>query len=325
MNATTTVSARVLNGGEWSALTVATFVVGTVPASAANLVVSEIHYHPAAPDATETAAGFPSRGDFEFVELTNIGTATVDLRDVTFTDGIAFAFAGSEVEELPPGARALVVANAAAFGLRYGAGLPVAGEFAGDISLSNGGETLSVAAGGEAILTFAYDDDPPWPTAPDGHGFSLVLMNPGDAPDHGDPASWRASIDVHGSPGAAEPTGTLATWLAGHGLNPALDPLSDEDHDGLALLVEFGSGGSPSASGDAPVRFGRGGNGYEMTYSRNKLATGALDFSVDFSSDLLTWIPAGPVVRVEEAGGSIEHVTVAAGVGGFYRLKVGLR
>lgn len=46
--ATTTVKARVLNGSSWSALTDYTFLVDTVPASAANLVISEIDFRPGA-------------------------------------------------------------------------------------------------------------------------------------------------------------------------------------------------------------------------------------------------------------------------------------
>jgi len=52
---------RALAGTTWSALTEAIFLVDTVAASATNLAISEIMYHPAAATAAEIAAGFMRR------------------------------------------------------------------------------------------------------------------------------------------------------------------------------------------------------------------------------------------------------------------------
>jgi len=189
----TLVKARVLNGAEWSALHEATFVVGTP-----ELVISELHYHPANPSAEEVQAGFTDENEFEFVELHNPGTATFDLNGVHFADGIEFNFNNSTIRQLAPGAYLLVVRNRAAFEHRYGVGLPIAGEYTG--LLSNGGERVAVADAAEDIIfEITYGTAAPWPAAADGAGPSLELFNPsGDrsAPDH-----WRSSPTPGGSPG----------------------------------------------------------------------------------------------------------------------------
>jgi hypothetical protein len=189
----TLIKARVLNGAEWSALHEASFVVGTP-----DLVISELHYHPADPSAEEIAAGFTDQNAFEFVELYNPGTATYDLNGVRFTDGIDFDFTTSAITNLAPGARLLVVQNRAAFELRYGIGLPIAGEYTG--RLSNAGERVKlVDVAGNTILEMTYGSGDPWPAQPDGGGPSLELHNfSGDrsAPDH-----WGTSQAIGGSPG----------------------------------------------------------------------------------------------------------------------------
>ncbi len=199
-----TVRARALSGGVWSALTEATFVVGTP-----RLVISELDYHPAPPSAAETAAGFTDGDDFEFVELHNPSAFSFDLRGVRFVDGVEFDFTGSAVEVLPPGGRVLVVNKADAFAARHGAGLPVAGEYTG--RLANDGEHLEVVdAAGATLISFTYSDDAPWPAGADGAGHSLELRD-ADA-DAADGSNWSAS---HGAPTpAAAPESRPARSLA---------------------------------------------------------------------------------------------------------------
>lgn len=189
----TRIKARVLNGAEWSALREVTYVVGSP-----ELVISELHYHPANPSAEEMAAGFIDENLFEFVELSNPGAATFDLTGVHFVQGIDFDFSASAITGLAPGGRLLVVQNRVAFEHRYGVGLPIAGEFGG--RLSNAGETVALADGsGHVIFGVTYGTTAPWPDLPDGKGPSLELFElSGDrsAPDH-----WRASFAIGGSPG----------------------------------------------------------------------------------------------------------------------------
>ena len=192
----TTIKARVLNGAEWSALTEGTFVVGQP-----RLVVSELHYHPANPTSAELAAGFSNDDDFEFVELYNAGNGTLDLRGVRFVDGVEFDFSGSEITRLGPGEYLLVVQNRAAFEFRYGAGLPIAGQYAG--RFSNAGERVEVVdAAGRSLIAFTYGTAAPWPGSADGGGSSLTLVDPDGDPDSA--GSWEASSAWGGTPGWGE-------------------------------------------------------------------------------------------------------------------------
>ena len=59
---------------------------------------------------------------------------------------ITFDFTGSAVTSLAPRARVLVVKNASAFAARYGGGLPVAGQFVGN--LDNNGERIQLLDAG---------------------------------------------------------------------------------------------------------------------------------------------------------------------------------
>ena len=193
----TTIKTRILNGQEWSALDEVTFVAGTPL-----LTVSELHYHPADPTAAEQAAGFNDADEFEFIELCNRGNASYDLSGARFVKGIEFAFTNATLAPRAPGHYILVVKNKAAFEKRYGAGLPVAGEYSGQ--LNNGGETLQlVDRNGTTILELTYGTRTPWPAAADGAGPSLELIDLNG--DLNAPANWRASTAVGGSPGRANP------------------------------------------------------------------------------------------------------------------------
>lgn len=201
--------------------------------SPATLVVSEIYYNP--PGNTETT---------EYVELLNTSsTITLDLSNVNFIAGLtSFTFPSGTT--LLPGARTLMVKDAAAFELAFGAGKPVAGTFAEN--LDNGGSPVLLRrADGSTLHSFAYSDDPPWPVEADGDGYSLVLVNPRSNPDLNNPLSWRASaVATGGSPGEAD-TQSYAQWKAEHG-NPADD--ADSDGDGLNTRLEYFMGGDPAVA-----------------------------------------------------------------------------
>lgn len=198
----TTVKARTLNGTEWSALNEATFVVGSP-----ELALTELHYHPVAATAAEAAAGYTNADDFEFVELQNRGTTSCDLAGVRFVDGIQFDFTGSAITRLGPGQYVLVVKRRAAFELRYGTGLPVAGEYSG--RLDNAGETVRVVdARGATLFRFDYGTRSPWPETADGDGPSLEVVEPAEELELA--SNWRASGNPGGSPGEARVGPALA-------------------------------------------------------------------------------------------------------------------
>jgi hypothetical protein len=168
-------------------------------------------YHPADATAAEIAAGFGDQDDFEYIELTNISTGpdavSLELSGIHFPGGVDFAFTGSPINGLAPGGHVLVVRSAAAMTLRYGPGLPIAGEFANDSGLSNSGETIEIDdAEGNTIQQFTFDDNGPlWHPTTDGDGFSLVIVSATaglSAWSNGD--GWRPSLAVGGSPGRAD-------------------------------------------------------------------------------------------------------------------------
>jgi hypothetical protein len=112
--------------------------------------------------------------------------------------------------------------------------------------LSNGGEqVILLGPAGETIQTFTYSDDPPWPTSPDGNGYSLEIINP--LGDPSSPANWRASALLGGSPGTdGLPTGTpgdfnndervdgndFLAWQRGVGIASPNATRADGDADG---------------------------------------------------------------------------------------------
>jgi len=166
------------------------------------LRVSELHYNPAAPNPALGELSVDS-DEFEFIELLNTDSNTLDLTDVRITNAVSFTFG---VTNLAAGDRILVVKNLAAFESRYGTGLNVAGVYAG--SLNNGGETVKIEDGDNAtIAEFTYNDARGWPLAAGGAGHSLVPLAWTDQP-HGALSyggNWRCSAHIGGSPGAADP------------------------------------------------------------------------------------------------------------------------
>ncbi|YCM43333.1 lamin tail domain-containing protein [Verrucomicrobiaceae bacterium 227] len=243
----TTVKARSLNGGTWSAMTEVEFSVDLAPPSSSNLVISEFLYHPAAPSASELAAGFTDQDDFEFIELLNTSaTDTIDLGKVQFTAGITFSFAGSDKTDLAPGERLLIVSNLEAFQARYGTGHPVAGEYSA--TLANGGELITLSLGGPApatLQTFTYLDLAPWPACADGPGFSLVLLDPTGNPDHNDATHWTCSQHFGGELNGHPIPFDFNTWADFHFSSAQLDdpttsgPNADPDGDGMSNFMEF--------------------------------------------------------------------------------------
>jgi hypothetical protein len=201
------VRTRALMGDEWSALDEATFIVDAIPASAANLRISEINYNPAAPTQAEINAGHDSNDDFEFIELVNTSDQRIDLRSVHFEEttvdgdesGLAFDFGTASIVYLQPGGRVVIVEDPEAFAARYGDDRPVAGQWIG--RLSNGGEQITVMSGDEVIQQFAYSDE--WYRATDGDGYTLEIIDASgaDLASWGQKSSWRPSIQLGGSPG----------------------------------------------------------------------------------------------------------------------------
>ena len=235
--------------GRWSHWSDALQFVSSEPETTPfeeSLVISEFMYHPARATPAELELGYADES-FEFIEITNIGAASLDLADLRFTKGVDFDFLGGNITNIDPGDRVLVVADRAAFESRYGGGRSIAGEWQAGDRLSNGGERLKLSFGaGVPIQDFDYLDEAPWPSSPDGIGFSLTLINPHLNPDPRDPSNWRPSAVAGGSPGSLD-TISFGTWAAEFGL-PLDDPELDNDLDNLGLFREYAQGGSPEGN-----------------------------------------------------------------------------
>ena len=170
----------------------------------ASLRITEVHYHPREPSSDEIDSGYTEKDAFEFVEITNIGPASVSLEGARLADGVAFTFDATHV--LAAGQRLIVVRNRAAFENRNGIGAAlIAGEFDGEAGLDNGVERLALLGpSGETIQRFRYDDD--WLPVTDGDGASLVVRDAGQPLALWDQETgWRASNARDGSPGEADP------------------------------------------------------------------------------------------------------------------------
>jgi hypothetical protein len=186
INTTTVIKARILNGSTWSALHQLILFTND---NAADLKITEIHYHPVNQDTT-------SDNEYEFLELKNIGTTPIDLSLTYFAAGITYVFPLGTIIE--PDHFIVLASNRDEFNSRYS--LMPDGEYSGQ--LDNGGEWLILcAAAGDTIFAVQYNDIAPWPTAPDGSGYSLVPTETDPQGELNDPVNWRSSYAMHGSPG----------------------------------------------------------------------------------------------------------------------------
>lgn len=286
LNSTVTVSARVLNGAAWSALTQAEYLVGAL-GSASNLVISKIHYNPASATDLE-----------EFIEVMNISAVPVDLTNCYFTNGIEFTFPDAYI--LGAGARCLIVRDLAAFQAAYPT-VP-AGQIAGVFTsgaLNNGGESLAfLDTHDDEIQSFEYDNNGQWPEAADGLGPCLVLINPALNPDPAQPENWRASVAAGGTPGASDAL-SYAAWAAANGVTDLIGT-DDGDGDGSRTLLEYTLDTDPHAPNGPPISHavqnvtadGVTSPYLTLTFTRT-LNRDEAALAVQASSDLLQpWVPA---------------------------------
>jgi hypothetical protein len=205
----TTVLARGLRSGEWTAIDSNLYVTDALPATPESLRISELNFNPhdALPQFGELNV---DNDEFEFIELTNVSSTPVNLGGVSLVrsggEGVEFTF-GSQI--LSPGAHVVIPQNRAAVVSRYGSAITLAiGQgpeeeaWTFDGRLGNGGETITlVTSTGQLIERVAYRDSSPWPNRADGNASSLERVDL--AGDANRPQSWRASDRFGGSPAMA--------------------------------------------------------------------------------------------------------------------------
>ncbi|MEJ2544007.1 MAG: CotH kinase family protein [Calditrichaceae bacterium] len=173
-----------LNIGEETNLT-ATFSIDTTNSS--GIVINEINYN---------SSDLFDSGDW--IELYNNSTEPIDLSNWIFTDsGIGHSFIIPDSTIIESEQYLVLVENDTAFTDRF----PAVNNYIGKMGfgLSGSGEFIKLTDdAGQIIDSLTYDDTAPWPTAPDGNGPTLELMNPSSDNSKGE--NWVASAG-HGSPG----------------------------------------------------------------------------------------------------------------------------
>ena len=291
------------NTNRWSHWSEPTEFIVTEPDLSpwSNLVISEIMYNPKQPSIAELDA-MPelNNNDFEWIEFQNIGPVSMDLEELRFTKGIEFDFSESPTKKIEPGERLLLVANVAAFNLRYGhPSTPqfVAGTFSKN--LSDSGERIKLSFGaGTSVIDFNYDDNSPWPEGADGDGFSLELISPDSNPDLNEAKNWQLSSVIGGSPGQESPVvegQTFASWSAENG---NVEAHSDTDNDGRSALVEFAMGTNPKVFENESELIkvdlitvevdGKQEERLQISLGKNPNATG-VTLIPEWSDDLIEW------------------------------------
>ena len=181
---------------------VATFAPAAASASA--VFVNEVNYR--SPD---------SLGAGDWVELYNPSAEPADLSGfILGDDDVDHAYVLPDGTTLAPGGFLVLAREPGRFAAVHPGVTAVVGGY--DFGFSRGGDRVTLSdAAGALVDTVAYDDEAPWPSAPDGDGPTLELR-PGvtDAAARAAPANWQASAPRGGTPGqpnsAGTPTGTVA-------------------------------------------------------------------------------------------------------------------
>lgn len=145
-------------------------------AAHSQVVINEILYNDPSAGADEE----------EFIELHNTGATAVNLLDYTFTQGVVHTFTGGTI---PAGGYFVIAVDSAFFHNAFGMAPDAVWTSGG---LSNSGEDITLYDNnGVLVDSVDYDDATPWPTSPDGDGYSLQLCDP--ATDNNDAANWGTS------------------------------------------------------------------------------------------------------------------------------------
>ena len=187
------------------------FVTPPPPSGYTDVVmINEIHYNPSSDQGSDN--------DFEFAELYNASDAPIDMTG-WFLNDVAL--------DVTIDADSFVVV--AYTGATYAAlNVPVV-DAAGYFGLSNTAGTLEIVdATGLVVDHVEYTDDPPWPSAADGTGPSMELM---DAMyDNSMGESWQASFVANGTPGLSNSTAPPA-------IPYLISELQTVDHSGDMVSV----------------------------------------------------------------------------------------
>ena len=250
------------------------------------VVISEVMYHPPNLDGANNVRD-------EYIELANITASQVMLYDLAYPtntwrlrNAVDFDFPGGVA--IPAHGRILVVGFDPAetavldtFRAAYNLddAVPLYGPWSG--RLDNAGETIELKRPDNPdtdmvpyiqMEQVAYDDEDPWPAAPDGEGPSLQRVN--DSAYGDDPANWFAAPPTPGFLNAPNLAPTVALTAPADGAILELPGgilLTAEAHDpdGAILRVEFRADGAVLHTDTTPP--------YSFTWANPPPGTHALD------------------------------------------------
>lgn len=264
-------------GSRWSAPFRASYLIDTVPAGPGHLRIEEIMYHPAGPFAAETEAGYTNPAAFEFVEIRNVSTETLDLTEVRIGGDIQTVFADGPLSVLGPDRTVLVARDPGALALRYGTELPVGAVYTGELPDSSGSISLR-SREGVLIQEVRYGSRGSWPSEPDGRGPSLEYRA----------SVWLSSLDPGGTP-AGLAVGDYPSWQRRHFANPAsaqAQPGADPDRDGIPNALEFAFGALPGVP-DARMLPSLDESGTVLTATRRSGLNA--QWIIETSADMSSW------------------------------------
>jgi hypothetical protein len=156
---------------------------GSCTYTVANLVITEIHYNP------DDAAGFPD-AQYEFLEIYNNDAVTWDISGYAITNAVNFTFPAGTF--IAPGEYIIVAINAATYASLTCQVFQWTGQ------LNNTGETIEIYdINSQLVDIVTYSNSSPWPTAANGSGPSLELIDANL--DNNNGANWVAQT-INGTP-----------------------------------------------------------------------------------------------------------------------------
>jgi hypothetical protein len=307
----------------------------TAPLARDFLRITELHYHPAPPAGAELAVS-TDKNDFEFIELRNTGSGTLDISGCAFTAGVDFVFPANTT--LTAGASIVVVRNVAAFQARYGNGPRIAGAYGPADALNNSGETITlVDATGALIQSFTFQDS--WFPATDGDGRSMIVRTESAATSAWNSAAqWGISTQPGGTPAAtngSEVAWQFEGWRQTY-FSPAelADPLISGPSAGVGGVsndLRYALGLTPFESTSALLTGSISENSLTVNYRRRRNLLD-VQFTLETTANFDTWTPlTAPSPVITDNGDGTETVTVTgpapfpAGSRRFLHLRVAIQ
>ena len=190
INETTIIKTRSLDNGSWSVLNESKFIIDE---DLSDLKITELHYHPIDEIVGQDTI---NDGEYEFIELKNVGSVELNLTGSSFSRGITFSFPNETI--VMPDSFIVLASNFSEFNRRYG----FDSDFEYEGQLDNSGETIEfVNAAQNIVFSTKFNDKLPWPEVADGGGYSLVSLRRTPIGDPSKSDYWTVSNNIHGSPG----------------------------------------------------------------------------------------------------------------------------